>query len=186
LSPPNPIREALTQGKFCYLVEIVATRRSQEIQIFDFASQLAQIPDVVGGSVTNNAGGVPGHDPVRIGAAVRARGLTPNLHLTCVRQDRHGLRNMLEEIQSLKIENVFAMTGDFPKSDPATGVFDLDSVQLVHLMDELRQAGNPYWISVAVSPFKYAEPDCAYQYLKLKKKIAAGGSGPPNGRSSRT
>ena len=174
MSPPNPIREALTQGKFCYLVEIVATRRSQEIQIFDFASQLAQIPDVVGGSVTNNAGGVPGHDPVRIGAAVRARGLTPNLHLTCVRQDRHGLRNMLEEIQSLKIENVFAMTGDFPKSDPATGVFDLDSVQLVHLMDELRQAGNPYWISVAVSPFKYAEPDCAYQYLKLKKKIAAG------------
>lgn len=174
MSSPNPIREALTQGEFCYLVEIVATRRSQDAQILDVASQLAQIPEVVGGSVTNNAGGVPGHDPVRIGAAVRARGLTPNIHLTCVRQDRHGLRNMLEEIQSLKIENVFVMTGDFPKSGAASGVFDLDSVQLVHLIDELRQAGNPYWIAVAVSPFKYTEPDCVYQYLKLKKKIAAG------------
>jgi methylenetetrahydrofolate reductase (NADPH) len=27
---------------------------------------------------------------------------------------------------------------------------------------------------VAVSPFKYTEEDCAYQYLKLEKKIAAG------------
>ena len=156
------------------MVEIAATRRSQEAQLLDFASQLAQISEVAGGSITNNAGGVPGHDPVRIGAAVRARGLTPNVHVTCVRHDRNGLRKMLEDIHSLEIENVFAMTGDFPKSDAAAGVFDLDSVQLVHMIDELRQAGSPYWIAVAVSPFKYAEPDCVYQYLKLKKKIAAG------------
>jgi methylenetetrahydrofolate reductase (NADPH) len=174
VSSPNPIREALTNGEFCYLVEIAATRRSQEAQLLDVATQLAQISEVVGGSVTNNAGGVPGHDPVRIGAAVLARGLTPNVHVTCVRHDRNGLRKILEEIHFLEIENVFAMTGDFPKSDAAAGVFDLDSVQLVHMIDELRQAGNPYWIAVAVSPFKYAEPDCVYQYLKLKKKIAAG------------
>jgi methylenetetrahydrofolate reductase (NADPH) len=174
VSSSNPIREALTKARFCYLAEIVATSRSPEAQILDVASQLAEIPDVVGGSVTNNAGGAPGHDPVRIAAAVQARGLAANVHVTCVRQDRRGLRKMLEDIHSLEIENVFAMTGDFPKSDPAAGVFDLDSVQLVHLMDEMRQAGNPYWIAVAVSPFKYAEPDCMYQYLKLKKKIAAG------------
>jgi methylenetetrahydrofolate reductase (NADPH) len=156
------------------MVEIAATRRSQEAQLLDVVSQLAQIPEVAGGSITNNAGGVQGHDPVRIGAAVRARGLTPNVHVTCARQDRNGLRKMLEDIHSLEIENVFAMTGDFPKSDAATSVFDLDSVQLVHMIDELRQVGSPYWISVAVSPFKYAEPDCVYQYLKLKKKIAAG------------
>ena len=174
MSSPNPIREALKKAEFCYLVEIAATRRSHEAQLLDVASQLAQISEVVGGSITNNAGGVPGHDPVRIGAAVRARGLTPNVHVTCVRHDRNGLRKLLEDIHSLEIENVFAMTGDFPKSDAATGVFDLDSVQLVQLIDELRQAGNPHWIAVAVSPFKYAEPDCVYQYLKLKKKIAAG------------
>jgi methylenetetrahydrofolate reductase (NADPH) len=174
MSPPNPIREALTRGQFCYLVEIEASRRFEEAQILDRASRLAQVSGVVGGSVTSNAGGAPGHDPVRIGAAVRDLGLAPNIHVTCARHDRHGLRKMLEEIHALEIENVFAMTGDFPKSDPASAVFDLDSVQLVHLMDELRQAANRYWIAVAVSPFKYAEPDCAYQYLKLKKKIAAG------------
>jgi methylenetetrahydrofolate reductase (NADPH) len=174
VSSSNPIREALTKARFCYLAEIVATSRSTETQILDVASQLAEIPDVVGGSVTNNAGGAPGHDPVRIAAAVQARGLAANVHVTCVRHDRRGLRKMLEDIHSLEIENVFAMTGDFPKSDPAAGIFDLDSVQLLHLMDEMRQAGKSYWIAVAVSPFKYAEPDCMYQYLKLKKKIAAG------------
>ncbi len=174
MSSPNPIREALMKGQFCYMAEIVASRRSEEAQILDVASRLALVSEVVGGSVTNNAGGVPGHDPVRLAAAIRARGLTPNVHVTCVRYDRVGLRKMLEDIHSLEIENVFAMGGDFPKLDPAAAVFDLDSVQLVHLIDELRQAGNPYWIAVAVSPFKYTEPDCQYQYLKLKKKIAAG------------
>ena len=174
MSSPNRIREGLTKGEFCYLVEIAATHRSQEAQLLDVATQLTHISEVVGGSVTNNAGGVPGHDPVRIGAAVQARGLTPNVHVTCVRHDRNGLRKMLEDIRSLEIENVFAMTGDFPKSDAAGGVFDLDSVQLVQMIDGLRQAGNSYWIAVAVSPFKYAEPDCVFQYLKLKKKIAAG------------
>ena len=42
------------------------------------------------------------------------------------------------------------------------------------MVDELRHAGYPFNISVAVSPFKYTEPDCMYQYLKLEKKIAAG------------
>ena len=32
----------------------------------------------------------------------------------------------------------------------------------------------PFHVAVAVSPFKYVEADCMYQYLKLEKKIAAG------------
>src|SRR2546428_5638497 len=31
-----------------------------------------------------------------------------------------------------------------------------------------------FHIAVAVSPFKYTEADCVYQYIKLEKKIAAG------------
>ncbi len=52
--------------------------------------------------------------------------------------------------------------------------FELDSVQLVRLIQEMRQSGVSFWIAVAVSPFKYTEADCAYQYLKLEKKITAG------------
>jgi methylenetetrahydrofolate reductase (NADPH) len=175
---PNPLRESLTSGKFCYVVELVASRLKREALLLDVASQLARVPGVAAGSITSYAGGALGHDPIRVGTAARARGLTPNIHLTCASRDRIALRKSLEDLNALAIENVFAITGDYPKtSDAATSppIFDLDSVQLVRLIAEMRQTvGMPFWIGVAVSPFKYTEPDCAYQYLKLEKKIAAG------------
>ncbi len=174
---PNPLRDALSSGKFCYVVELVASRLKREALLLDVASQLARLPGVVAGSITSYAGGALGHDPIRVGTAARARGLTPNIHITCASRDRLGIRKSLEDLNALGIENVFAITGDYPKSSDGSSappVFDLDSVQLVRLIDELRQSGMPFLIGVAVSPFKYTEADCAYQYLKLEKKIAVG------------
>jgi methylenetetrahydrofolate reductase (NADH) len=186
---PNPFAEALGAGRFCYVVELVASALRREAQVFEAASRLARVPGVVAGSITSYAGGAMGHDPMRIGAAARARGLTPNVHVTCVSQDRHGLTKTLEDLDALGIRNVFALTGDYPKpgtSAPAApgppgigdlgqpAVFDLDSVQLVRLIAEMRGRGRPFHIAVAVSPFKYVEADCRYQYLKLENKIAAG------------
>ena len=168
----NPLRESLQSGRFCHVVEIVASRISREARLLEVASQLAITPGVVAGSITSYAGGAPGQDPLRVGTAARARGLTPNIHVTCVSRDRKEQQHYLETIAGLGLENVFALTGDYPKD--ADSVFDMDSVELVALMNGLRQHGLPLWIAVAVSPFKYTEPDCAYQYLKLEKKFAAG------------
>ena len=77
------------------------------------------MPDVVAGSITSYAGGAMGHDPMRVGTAARARGLTPNVHVTCVGQDRAALRKTVEDLQALGIENVFALTGDWPRPRPA-------------------------------------------------------------------
>ncbi len=173
----NPLREALTGGRFCYVVELVASATTREARVLEAAAELAQVPGVVAGSITSYAGGAMGQDPIRVGTAVRARGLTPNIHLTCVNRDRANARGALQDLHALGIENVFALSGDYPKSAASGGpapTFDLDSVQLVTLINEMRQTGTPFWISVAVSPFKYTEPDCVYQYLKLEKKIAAG------------
>lgn len=174
---PNLLRESLSSGKFCYVVELVASRLKREALLLEVASQLARVPGVVAGSITSYAGGALGHDPIRVGTAARARGLTPNIHVTCASRDRAGIRKSLEDLSALAIENVFAITGDYPKSSDVNSsapVFDLDSVQLVRLINELREAGMRFWTGVAVSPFKYTEADCAYQYLKLEKKIAAG------------
>jgi len=174
---PNPVREALTSGQFCYMVELVASQLTREAKLFHAASQLAQVPGLVAGSVTSYAGGSLGHDPIRVGTAARARGLTPNIHLTCVGRDRLDILNALEDLNALGIQNVFAITGDYPKGTKETAdtLYDLDSVQLVETIAEMREKkGYPFYISAAVSPFKYTEADCAYQYLKLEKKIAAG------------
>lgn len=177
MQQPNPLREALANGRFCYVVELVASRLTRESRLLEVASNLARVPGVVAGSITSYAGGAIGHDPIRVGTAARARGLTPNIHLTCVNRDVAAAQHALEDLHALGIENVLALTGDYPKSGDANtpaAVFDLDSVQLVRMMDELRRGGMAFWIAVAVSPFKYTEADCRYQYLKLEKKFAAG------------
>ncbi|HTA41192.1 MAG TPA: methylenetetrahydrofolate reductase C-terminal domain-containing protein [Bryobacteraceae bacterium] len=173
---PNPVREALTRGEFCYMVELVASRLTREAKLFQAASDLARVPGVVAASVTSYAGGSMGHDPIRVGTAVRARGMTPNIHLTCVGRDRLDARRALEDLNALGIENVFAISGDYPAgrdtSDPV--LYAMDSVQLIEMISELREGGMPFFTSCAVSPFKYTEADCAYQYIKLEKKIKAG------------
>lgn len=173
----NPLREALQARRFCYVVELVASALKREAQVLEVASELAGVPAVVAGSITSYAGGAIGHDPIRVGTAARARGLTPNVHLTCVSQDRRELRKSLEDLHALGIQNVFALTGDYPMATDSghpAPVYDLDSVQLVRLIDELRGGGMPFHVAVAVSPFKYVEADALYQYIKLEKKIAAG------------
>ena len=87
----NPLRVALAAGRFCYVVELVASALTREARLLETASGLARLPQVVAGSVTSYAGGAMGHDPLRVAAAARARGLTPNIHLTCVSQDRNDL-----------------------------------------------------------------------------------------------
>ncbi len=173
---PNPIREALSSGQFSYMVELVASRLTREAKLFQAASDLARVPGVVAGSITSYAGGSLGHDPIRVGTAARARGLTPNIHITCVNRDRLDILRALEDLYHLGLENVFAITGDYPQGTDkaAPPLFAMDSVQLVEMIGELRGRGMPFFTSVAVSPFKYTEADCAYQYLKLEKKIAAG------------
>jgi curli biogenesis system outer membrane secretion channel CsgG len=69
----NPLREALTSGRFCYVVELVASGLKREAKLLDVASQLAQVPGVVAGSITSYAGGAMGHDPIRVGTAARAQ-----------------------------------------------------------------------------------------------------------------
>jgi len=172
----NPLRDALTSGRFCYMVEMVASASMPEAKLWEIASGLAQIPEVVGAGITSYAGGSAGHDPIRVAEGARDQGLNPNVHLTCVNHDPMGIRDALDKLIGLGIENVFAITGDWPKGAPPEAVqFAGDSVQLVETINEVRHVrGWPFFVSAAVSPFKYTEADCAYQYLKLEKKIAAG------------
>lgn len=173
----NSIREALKSGRFSYFVELVASAKTTEEKLQEMAGELAQVPGLIAAGVTSYAGGSAGHDPIRIAELVKERGLTPNVHLTCVNHTRQELIDSLLKLNGMGVENVFAISGDYPlktgdvqpKAD-----YDVDSVQLVELINEMRQQGLPFQISVAVSPFKYTEADCVYQYLKLEKKIAAG------------
>lgn len=169
------VGQILRERDFTVMVELVASGQKSEAAILEVASNLATVPEIVAGSITSYAGGKVGQDPIRVASAVRARGLTPNIHLTCVSRDRLQARQDLETLRALEIFNVFALTGDWPMASGSTPVFDLESVQLTELIASIRASqGVPFHISVAVSPFKYQREDLLYQYLKLEKKIARG------------
>ena len=183
MASSNPVREALSSGRFSYFVELVASAKTTEEKLQEMAAELAAVPGLIAAGVTSWAGGSAGHDPIRVGELTRAQGLTPNVHLTCVNHSRQELIDSLLKLNGMGIDNVFAITGDYPLGDrthaeqthdPSAVDYDIDSVQLVELIQEMRQQGLPFHVSVAVSPFKYTEADCVYQYLKLEKKIAAG------------
>jgi methylenetetrahydrofolate reductase (NADPH) len=169
------LAERVTSGQFVYMTELVASGLKREAQVLEIASKLAMVPEIAAGSITSYAGGQLGQDSIRVGTAVRARGLVPNVHLTCVGQDRHTIDKTLTALRALEMHNIFSISGDWPKAAAKTAVFDIDSVQLAHHIAELRaRTGTPFFISCAVSPFKYQREDLLYQYLKLEKKIAAG------------
>ena len=171
----NALAERVKAGGFVYFTELVASGLKREAQVLEIASKLAMVPEIAAGSITSYAGGQLGQDSIRVGTAVRARGLTPNVHLTCVGQDRKTIDKTLVQLQALEMHNIFSISGDWPKAAVRTAVFDIDSVQLAaHIADLRARTGAPFFISVAVSPFKYQREDCLYQYLKLEKKIAAG------------
>ncbi len=176
----NSIRDALKTGRFSYLVELVASAKTTEDKLQEMAADLAKVPGLIAAGVTSFAGGSAGHDPIRVSEITKAQGLTPNVHLTCVNHSRQWLIDALLKLNSMGIENVFAISGDYPLGDRTNSGdhpnvdYDIDSVQLVELIHEMRQKGYPFQISVAVSPFKYTEADCVYQYLKLEKKFENG------------
>ncbi len=171
----NQLRQRLARGQFVVMVEITPGRGSRISDHARTAAALTAVPEIAAASITSNAGGHPGEDPIPIARAVADVGLTPNVHLTCVWMDRRGLGRDLDRLQALGLENVFAMTGDWPAEKTRVRPrYDLDSVQLTAVIAERRAAGFPFHVAVAVSPFKYTEAETWLQYLKLEKKRAAG------------
>src|SRR5580658_1162316 len=118
MTSPNPIREAFAAKRFSYFVELVASAKTTEEKLQEMASDLAKVPGLIAAGVTSYAGGSAGHDPIRIGELVKGCGLTPNVHLTCVNHTRQELIGSLERLHTLGIDNVFAITGDYPKGTP--------------------------------------------------------------------
>ena len=138
-----------------------------------------RVPDVVAGSITSYAGGAHGPRP----AARRHRGAGARAHAerppdVRQRRPRRRFAKTLEDLHALGIENVFALTGDFPKAQAAPGP------PRPRIRPRLRAARAPHRRDApgghALSrrrrrlAVQVRRGGLLYQYLKLEKKIAAG------------
>lgn len=183
------------RDRFIYTVELVPGRGSKgKIQedVLEFASKAAKGGLVDALSVTDNPGGHPALAPDVIGQEICRMGIEPIVHFTCKDKNRNQIESILYALDRLGIRSLLIMTGDYPLygfEGKAKPVFDLDSVQLLHLVGQmnlgldvdgkapgggLRLPPTRALKGCAVSPFKLHESETMAQYYKLLKKIRAG------------
>jgi len=118
-------------------------------------------------------------------ALLKQRGFEPIFQLTCRDRNRLALQSDILSAASLGIENILVLTGDHttmgdhPQAKP---VFDLDSVQLLGVVEKLQEgfdmAGNnlegeppKFCVGAVVNPG--ADP-IEPQIIKMEKKIEQG------------
>jgi len=139
---------------------------------------------VDGINITDNQTGIVRMSSIATAVLVSEEKLEPVIQMTCRDRNRIALQSDLLGAAALGIENVLCLTGDhqkFGNHPEARGVYDVDSVQLVAMVNRMNEgfflSGDPidpppkFLIGAAANPF--AEP-FEFRLTRLAKKIEAG------------
>ena len=124
---------------------------------------------------------------IAAGCIAQEEGVEPVIQMTCRDRNRIGMQSDILGAAALGLKNLLCLTGDhqkFGNHAGAKGVFDMDSVQLLGMMRDLRdkkifqcgealQSGEPrLFLGCAANPF--AGPNVKFRAQRLGKKIANG------------
>ncbi len=192
----NRFKEALLgRREFIYTLELVPGRGSRgktQDDLLKMVEKAAGSRLVHAVSITDNPGGHPALSPNVIGLEISHLGIDPIIHFTCKDKNRNQIESTLYSLDRIGISNLLLMTGDFPLygfEGKAKPVFDLDSIQLIHLIHEMnrgleidgkapgggvRLPPTHFLKGCTISPFKKYESELMVQYYKLYKKVKAG------------
>jgi len=189
--PNNHLRTALEEGRFFCSAELVLGRdhSTPEAETFvDDASRESRGIRII--SLTDLPSGNPALPPEAFISVIIDKGLTPLPHLTGKDGNRSFIESRLHSLARTGVENVLALTGDAQKSGfrgQAKPVYDLDSVLMLWLIEEMREGieyklgkrtvhSTPFdfFPGAVVNPYKTLEPDQMMQFYKLELKAAMG------------
>jgi len=197
MATQKKFQESLASPKeFTITYELVPGRGSsgQKIDgLLAFAGQAHEDGRIKALSITDNAGGHPALAPIAIGSEVRAIGIEPLLHFSLKDKNRNQIESHIFLYHRQQFKTLLIMGGDYPRPayyGQAKPVFDLDSVQTLQLLSDLKDGSYKKHLKVipdsfppfslfcgcVVSPFKYKESEQVWQYAKLLRKIRAGAS----------
>ena len=179
------LQPVLESGKFVVTVEVGPLKGTDTQEVTEAAELLRGRVDAA--NATDQQSSV-----MRLGSLVtcyllKERGLDPVLQMTCRDRNRLALQSDLLSASVLGIENVLALTGDLPSlgdHPQAMPVYDLDSVQLLWVIDRLNEGydmvGNEligktnFFPGAVVNPGADTEASLELQLIKMEKKINAG------------
>ncbi len=178
------LEKVLRAGHFAVTGELGPPQSADGSVIAQKAAILKGYVDAV--NITDNQTAVVRLSSIAAGALVIREGLEPIIQMTCRDRNRIAIQSDLLGAYALGMRNLLCLTGDhqsFGNHPTSKNVFDLDSMQLVQMVAELRdqrrfccgeevKGQEPrFFVGAAANPF--ADP-FDYRPYRLAKKVAAG------------
>ncbi len=178
------LEKRLSERKFVVTAEIGPPKSSDAKKIRDKAEFLRNSADAF--NITDNQTAVVRMSSFAGSVILLQMNMEPIMQMTCRDRNRIALQSDVLGAASLGIRNILCLTGDhqsFGNHPAAKGVFDIDSIQLLHIIKNMRDIGifqsgdlllgeRPcIFLGAAANP--YADP-FEIQVDRLQKKIDAG------------
>lgn len=174
----------LSRGYFVVSGEVGPPKHANPEGIKKHTALLKDYVDAI--NLTDNQTAIVRLSSIAAGVHVLQAGVEPIIQMTTRDRNRIALQSDLLGAYSLGISNVLCLSGDhqsFGNHPTAKNVHDVDSIQLIRIVKDLRDAkkfscgeelkGNEprFFIGAAANPF--ADP-FEFRVLRLEKKINAG------------
>jgi len=184
MSYRSNLEKCLSERKFVVTAEIGPPKGCDAKKISDKAEFLRNSADAF--NITDNQTAVVRMSSFAGCVILLQMNMEPIMQLTCRDRNRIALQSDVLGAASLGIRNILCLTGDhqsFGNHPAAKGVFDIDSIQLLQIIKNMRdagifQSGDPLlaerpcvFLGAAANP--YADP-FEIQVDRLRKKIDAG------------
>jgi len=178
------LEKVLRAGHFAATGEPGPPQGADPEEILHKARLLEGAVDAV--NITDNQTAVVRMSSIASGVLAMRAGLEPTVQMTCRDRNRLAIQSDLLGAYGLGARNLLCLTGDhqvFGNHPTAKNVHDLDSVQLIRMVKDMRdenifqcgeeiKAGAPrFFIGAAINPF--ADP-FEFRPYRLAKKVAAG------------
>jgi methylenetetrahydrofolate reductase (NADPH) len=178
------LEKSLSEGRFAVTAEIGPPKGADPLKIRDKAILLQGCADAF--NITDNQTAVVRMSSLAGSVILLQMEMEPIMQMTCRDRNRIGLQSDVLGAAALGIRNILCITGDhqsFGNHPAAKGVFDVDSLQLLQIIKNMRDAGifqsgdsllaeRPcVFLGAAANP--NADP-FEIQVDRLRKKIDAG------------
>jgi len=178
------LEKVLRAGHFAVTGELGPPQGAAPEEIRHKARLLEGVADAV--NITDNQTAIVRMSSIGSGVLAMGEGLEPVIQMTCRDRNRLAIQADLLGAYALGMRNLLCLTGDhqsFGNHPTAKNVHDLDSVQLIRMVKDMRdeglfqcgdeiKAGVPrFFIGAAANPF--GDP-FEFRPYRLAKKVAAG------------
>ncbi len=178
------LEKVLRAGHFAVTAELGPPQSADGNVIRQKANLLRNYCDAV--NITDNQTAIVRMSSIAAGAILVQEGLEPVIQMTCRDRNRLAMQSDLLGAYALGMRNLLCLTGDhqtFGNHPDAKNVFDLDSIQMLHMVSAMRdqrifQCGDAFkgqeprfFIGAAAAPF--AGPR-EFRPYRLAKKVKAG------------